>query len=132
MSSRLKDESDLLKSFLSSNISNSDSSTDIFRNYVLFCVTFSITHATVDSVLSYATAELGKELGGYSSGILYLLYAFTSIFFAKAFISWKGTKTSIIIGVFSLLMYVTTFSLAIAFPSIQWYLCIPGSIIGIR
>lgn len=130
MSSQLKDESGLLSSLLSMSGPNELEAKKLFRNYIIFCLSFSVTHATVDGVLSYASAELGKSLGGYSGGLLYIFYAFTSLFFSKAFISWKGARISMLIGISSLMMYVTTFSIAIGVPSIQWYVCIPGSIIG--
>ena len=30
-----------------------------YRNYIYFCFLYSITHASVDAVVSFATAELG-------------------------------------------------------------------------
>lgn len=43
----------------------------IYRNFVLMCLAFSFNHGCVVSCLAYSTTELGTELGGYGSGVLY-------------------------------------------------------------
>jgi MFS family permease len=81
-------------------------------------------------VLIYATAELGQTLGGISGGLLYVLYAFSALVLAKALLRWKGAKTSLLLGLSFLLAYVSTFVVALMLPSIKWYVCVPGSILG--
>lgn len=106
------------------------SSKSSFSNFLLFSFSFSISHATVDGVLIYATAELGQTLGGISGGLLYVLYAFSALILAKALLRLKGAKTSLLLGLCFLLAYVLTFVVALIVPSSKWYVCIPGSILG--
>ena len=101
-----------------------------FRNFILFCICFSVSHATVDGVLIYATAELGESLGAVSGGILYIFYSFSALFLAKAFLRYNGARTSLLFGLCFLLTYVTTFVVALGIPSIKWFICVPGSILG--
>jgi hypothetical protein len=103
---------------------------DPLQNFLKFSFTFSLAHATVDGILIYATAELGKDLGAVSSGLLYFLYSFSALLFSRPFLRWKGSKHALMFGMFSLLTYVTTFLFAVAIPSIKWYVCVPGAVIG--
>lgn len=41
-----------------------------YRNYIRFCVLYSITHATCDGVLAFSTAELGPVVGSYGKLIV--------------------------------------------------------------
>jgi MFS family permease len=100
------------------------------HNFLKFSLTFSLTHATVDGILIYATAELGKDLGAVSSGLLYFLYSFSALLYSRSYLRSKGSKHALMFGMFSLLTYVTTFLLAVAIPSIKWYVCVPGAVVG--
>lgn len=102
----------------------------LYRNFFVFCLSFSVTHATVVGVLVYAASELGPVLGGVSSGLLYVFYALAALFLSKSVLRWQGSKIALLIGLSGTLIYVTTFMLALAWPPAQWYLCVPGSAIG--
>jgi hypothetical protein len=42
----------------------------LFRNFLIFSITFSVSHGTVDGVLAFATAELGSRYGSYGTIII--------------------------------------------------------------
>mmetsp|Transcript_7019 Transcript_7019/g.7270 ORF Transcript_7019/g.7270 Transcript_7019/m.7270 type:complete len:97 (+) Transcript_7019:75-365(+) len=53
------------------------------RNFILFCVCFSVSHGSLDSVLSYSSSELGVALAGDAGSVLYTFYTMSSLFIAK-------------------------------------------------
>lgn len=102
----------------------------ILRNFVLFCVLFSIAHATVDGVLAFAAAELGPVLGSYSGFTLYGFYTFTSLFFAKPFLKVYSSKTGVFVGLCGMLCYVGSFFFALVFRSSATPIFITGASLG--
>ncbi len=82
---------------------NSDLRTEqgknLYRNFVLMCLAFSLNHGAVVSCLAYATAELGNDLGSTSSGILYTCYALTALLASKPFVASLGPKYALLAGV---------------------------------
>jgi len=55
----------------SSKISENDAKI-LYKNFIFMCIAFSLNHGCVVSCLTYATTELGDDLGGYGSGALYI------------------------------------------------------------
>ena len=118
---------------LSSNLNDNTCAVlrdDLFWNFLLFSISFSIVHATVDGVLVYATAELGALLGAVSGGMLYLCYSFSSLFLAKSLLYKLKSRRAVLLGMVCLLTYVSTFLIALVRPGIKWVVCIIGSICG--
>ena len=52
------------------NVVDHKKARSLFINFIVFSLTFSITHATVDSVLAYTSAELGTNIGSEGGFIL--------------------------------------------------------------
>lgn len=101
-----------------------------YYNYLKFCILFSITHATVDGVLAYASSELGSTIGSYSGFALYFFYTISSLLLAKPIISRYKTKNTVLFGLIGLLFYVGSFFIAIISPSNASSVFIIGSSIG--
>ena len=77
------------------------------------CLGFSVNHGCVVSCLAYSTAELGTELGGYGSGMLYVCYALTALFLSKPLVAGVGAKLGLLIGVGGYCIYVAAFLVAV-------------------
>ena len=86
-----------------------DEAKDIYNNYLLFSVFFSINHACVITCLAYASAELGNHLGAISNGTLYFTYAIVALCFSRAILSLLGSKVTIIIATLGYSVYVAGF-----------------------
>jgi len=85
----------------------------LFANFVTLCTCFSITHASVDSILDYASSELGPFLGAHAGFLLYVFYTFSSLIIAKPIVSIFGQKVGIMFGLLCLLFYVICFYISI-------------------
>ncbi len=72
---------------------------NLYRNFVVMCIAFSLNHGAVVSCLAYAAAELGNDLGSTSSGILYVCYSLTALLASKPFVAWVGPKYALLAGV---------------------------------
>ena len=105
-------------------------SQSLYRNYILFCICFSLTHGSMDSVLEYASSELGSSLAGYSGFVLYICYTISALFVAKPAALAIGPKQGIIWGLFGFICYVGSFFLSILLPDYAWGLFISGAVIG--
>ena len=90
-----------------------DEAKDIYHNYIIFSVLFSINHACVITCLAYASAELGNYLGALSSGTLYFTYAIVALCFSKATLSLFGSKATMIIATLGYSVYVAGFFFAL-------------------
>jgi MFS family permease len=100
------------------------------HNYVLFCLSFSLTHAAVNCVLAYSSTLLGPSLGGYASFTLYLCYSLSNIFAARPALSHLGPKWAVFCGLTGMLAYVVSFFLAAIFPSAAWVVFLFGAFVG--
>ena len=100
------------------------------RNYVLFCLSFSLTHAAVNCVLAYSSTLLGPSLGGYASFTLYLCYSFSNIFAARRALNYLGPKWAVFCGLTGMLVYVVSFFFAAIFPSAAWVVFLFGAFVG--
>jgi hypothetical protein len=96
------------------NAEETRTSVSLFRNYMLFVVTFCVVHASVDAVLAFSTAELGFDLGSRANFLLYLFYTFSALFLAKPVIHYMKSKKSVFIGLLGMLIYVTSFFIAVS------------------
>lgn len=103
----------------------------LFRNFVLFCLLFSIAHATVDGVLAFSAAELGASLGSDGSSSLYFFYTFSALLFAKPALRAFGAKRVVLLGLIGLLAYVSSFFLALCVPGTSFVFLVGASIGGI-
>ncbi len=72
---------------------------NLYRNFVIMSIAFSLNHGAVVSCLAYAAAELGNDLGSTSSGILYVCYALTALLASKPFVASVGPKYALLAGV---------------------------------
>ena len=89
------------------------SSVQLMANWKVFVFLFCVTHATVDSVLAFSTAELGFVAGSDGSACLYLFYTFSAFFLAKPVLRQFGAKHSVLIGLVGMLIYVMSFFIAL-------------------
>ena len=86
----------------------------LLRNFIVFCIMYSIAHATVDGVLAFSAAELGASVGSDGSSLLYFFYTFASLLAARPAVRLYGAKRTVLIGLVGLLCYVSTFFIAIS------------------
>ena len=105
-------------------------SNTLFTNFIIFSLTFSITHATVDSVLAYSSAELGTNIGSSGGFVLYIFYTVSALLVAKPFLSYFHPKNSVMIGLICMLAYVSSFFLAVLIPSIATFIFLLGASFG--
>lgn len=110
-----RDEGDVVDSMFSLADEESLSANQLYWNFVLMCAAFSVNHGCVVSCLAYSTAELGTQLGGYGSGVLYVFYALTALLLSKPVISCLGSKTGLILGTSGYCVYVCGFFGAVLF-----------------
>jgi small-conductance mechanosensitive channel len=104
--------------------------TNYRRNFILFAILFSIVHATVDGVLAFAAAELGKSVGSYSGFMLYVTYTLSSLLLANPFLSKYSAKSGVLFGLCGMLIYVCSFFLAILFPVAKMGIFVVGAGLG--
>jgi hypothetical protein len=112
------------------------SSESIYWNFVTMCIAFSFNHGCVVSCLAYSSAELGKTLGGYGSGVLYVFYATTALFLSKPLITSVGAKTGLLMGTGGYCCYVVAFLFAVVVPKengfnwLRWVIFLVSCAIG--
>mmetsp|Transcript_23862 Transcript_23862/g.28840 ORF Transcript_23862/g.28840 Transcript_23862/m.28840 type:complete len:448 (+) Transcript_23862:159-1502(+) len=106
------------------------SSDSVYWAFARMAACFSFNHACVTTVLSLASSELGKDLGGYSSGTLYCFYTLIALFGATAIVDTLGSKQALVAGCAAYCVYVATFLVSAALPAIKWPVCLGGSVIG--
>ena len=70
----------------------SPTSRKLYWNFWLMAISFSVNHGCVVSCLAYSTAELGTDMGGYGSGVLYVFYALTALFLSKPVVAGLGAS----------------------------------------
>ena len=99
----------------SSLISDEQRAKKLYWNFLLMCVAFSCNHGCVVSCLAYASTELGDDLGGVGSGVLYAFYTFTSLLFARPIVEMIGPKNGLLMGVMGYCIYIAGFLAAILF-----------------
>ena len=87
------------RSYLSANEDYTTSSKYFYKNFIIFCTCFSISHATVDTVLAFSIAQLGSKAGSYSGFILYILYTLSALCIAKSSLRLYGPKSNILYGI---------------------------------
>jgi hypothetical protein len=85
----------------------------LLRNFLFFALFFCITHASVDAILAFSTAELGYELGSRGSFVLYLLYTLSALLLAKPMVARLGAKNGVLFGLCGLICYVVSFFIAL-------------------
>eukprot|EP00472_Partenskyella_glossopodia_P002265 CAMPEP_0197529300 /NCGR_PEP_ID=MMETSP1318-20131121/27950_1 /TAXON_ID=552666 /ORGANISM="Partenskyella glossopodia, Strain RCC365" /LENGTH=483 /DNA_ID=CAMNT_0043084721 /DNA_START=78 /DNA_END=1532 /DNA_ORIENTATION=+ len=103
---------------------------NIQMSFMLMGLCFSINHGCVTAVLGLATAELGDDLGGIQSGVLYVMYTMSALFVATSLVHHLGAKWSLVWGLGLYCAYVASFLIAVKVPSVKWPAAIIGSGIG--
>ena len=93
------------------------SSAWLYANFVTMSTMFSLTHGTVVSCLSYASAELGTDMGSYGSFTLMFVYAFAAILLSKPITSQLGGKWALFTGIVGYCLYVGGFLFAVIVSS---------------
>ncbi len=110
------------------------SSSWLYANFITMTTMFSVTHGTVVSCLSYASAELGTDMGSYGSFTLMFVYAFAAILLSKPIASQLGGKWALFTGIAGYCLYVGGFLFAIIVksgaPTLAWIVYIITCIIG--
>ena len=109
--------------------SDTQSSHVLYMNFLVFTVCFSISHATVDAVLAFATAQLGNLIGSYAGFLLYIFYTLSAVLVAKTCLRMAGPKSTVLYGLRCMLVYVASFLIAVLFPNVKWIFYI-GAVIG--
>jgi len=104
--------------------------TSLWRNFILFCVCFSVSHGSMSSVLDYASSELGASLASDAGSVLYTFYTLSALFIAKPLVMVAGPKYSMILGLFGLLCYIFSFFLALVLSPFKWGIFVGGAVIG--
>jgi hypothetical protein len=84
----------------------------------------------VVSCVTYATTELGDELGGYGSGILYIFYSLTALFLSKPLVEMVGPKNGLLFGVGGYCVYIGGFLIAVVSPDLAWPVFIFAAAVG--
>eukprot|EP01041_Mallomonas_annulata_P004037 gene4037-8035_t len=102
----------------------------LYRNFIIFCVCFSVTHGSMDSVLAYASSELGPSLASYAGFVLYLFYTLSALLIAKPTVQYLGPKNGVILGLFCFLCYVFSFLMSIVITSAAWPMFLFGACLG--
>jgi hypothetical protein len=102
-----------------------------FWNFLKFCISFSMAHASVNAVLANASSLLGSELGSYGNFMLYIWYSFSNVFVAKSVLGRLGPKWTVFAGMTGMLAYVGSFLAALLTPeTLAWPLFLIGASIG--
>jgi len=109
------DGGDLINSLFTLADEDNLTSKQLYWNFVLMCIGFSVNHGCVVSCLAYSTAELGTQLGGYGSGVLYVFYALTALLLSKPVVGSLGPKMGLILGCGGYCVYVCGFFAAVLF-----------------
>jgi hypothetical protein len=100
------------------------------HNFLLFATLFSIVHATVDGVLAFSAAELGKSVGSYGGFMLYVVYTLTALMVARPFLLKYSAKTGVLVGLIGMLCYVCSFFLAVLFERAKMGIFLVGAAMG--
>ena len=85
----------------------------LLQNFTRFVLFFCTTHATVDSILAFSSAELGLVLGSRGSFVLYLLYTLSALLLAKPAVARLGAKNGVLFGLIAMMCYVGSFFFAL-------------------
>ena len=99
-------------------------------NFIIFCVLFSIVHATVDAILSFASTELGPQVGSYTSFLLFFSYTLSALFLAKPFLKYFTKKCGVVLGLSGLLIYVIAFLISLLEPQSSLIIFSVGASVG--
>lgn len=98
---------------VTSSIEGSESKTqkvDLYSNFVLLSFAFSVNHGCAAACIAYSTAELGNFSGSVGSGLLYLFYSISALFFSVPVVEVVSmftiyTTEKVLFVSFSLIMY---------------------------
>ena len=102
----------------------------LFTNFIKFCVSFSLIHASVNSVLAFSSTLLGPSLGSVGSAVLYLAYSFSTLFMSQTVLARCGPKWTVFLGLSGLQIYVLSFFVALLIPDVKWVVFIVGAAVG--
>jgi len=95
------------------------SSASILRSFLTMSVCFSLNHACVTTVLALSSAELGDELGGDSSGVLFICYTLIALCGATLIVDHLGHKAALVAGCAMYCFYVAIFLVAAALSTTE-------------
>ena len=71
--------------------------------------TFSLNHAVVVTAVSLSVTELGKHLGSYGSGTLYLAYTAVALLLSSGIVAALGAKRSMVAALALYCVYVASY-----------------------
>ncbi|GAB5365898.1 hypothetical protein AAMO2058_001097800 [Amorphochlora amoebiformis] len=98
--------------------------------WIYLSVCFSVTHAAESTCIVIATATLGKQLGGISTGVLFFVYSFTALLGSTYLTYLAGPKWSIFTSLMLLVVYVGAFLIATYSEEAAWPAAIIGGFLG--
>jgi MFS family permease len=102
----------------------------IFVQFALFSLYFSGCLCTVTTLTAVASAQLGPKIGAYNVAVLYGTMVFSSLFLSSAAVQRYGPKACLVLGTFSMSMYVTSFAVAVHDTRYAWPVVLVGAAIG--
>ena len=106
-----------------------------FVNFIIMCFAFGFAHGSVTIAIAYASTAFSYRLGTYSTGCVYLVYTFGSLFFASPIVDMIGSQRALSMALLFYVLYVLTLMLG-TFHRIDadtdglWVLIIIGSLLG--
>ena len=102
----------------------------LYQNFYIFSILFSVVHATVDGVLAFAAAELGRLAGSYSGFTLYCVYTLTSLLVARPTLERVSSKWAVFLGLCGMLVYVSSFFIALLYSHQAFVVFVVGAVCG--
>jgi len=102
----------------------------VLASFVALSLSFSLNHGCVVASLSLASDQLGPQLGGVSSGVLYAVYTATALLVAPDIIRRFNAKPCLNLAAGLYCLYVGSYAVALAFPQFRWAAVITGAALG--
>ena len=100
------------------------------RSFAAMSICFSLNHGCTTALIPLASVEFGTQLGGDSLGVLYILYTLTAMSCATVLVGGLGPKWSLVAGLAAFCVYVASYLVAYAVPSLMWTAAMFGASIG--
>jgi len=123
-------ESHLLKRSHTINYSDHKPARKAVRSFLFmgFCMSLSVGSAI--ALLDLASTTLGDKVGGAVNGALYGAYFLTALLASGSFVSFFGSKWSLIFASVLYCSYSLSFTISYLFPDIRWWSAMIGGALG--
>ena len=106
------------------------SPTKVLINFCLLSICFGITLGCANGLLTLASANLGANLAGTQSGVLFVSYTLSALLTATGMVQKFGAKNVLNMGLCLYCSYVGSFLLLSKFPDYSLVIVVVGSCIG--